>query len=64
MFLCLELNRFENESSTASALKKLHQLDILGSKLVVVYAKKKSDDWTEVPGEEESGKNRCKIPSF
>jgi hypothetical protein len=61
ILLRLEINRFENESSTVSALKKLHQLDILGSKLVVVYAKKKSDDWTEVPGDEESGKNRCTI---
>lgn len=59
IFVFLDINRFENESSAASALKKLHQLDVLGSKLVVVYAQKKSNDWTDVPGDDDTVKNRC-----
>jgi hypothetical protein len=43
------IHRFDSDDSAYTALKRLHQLEVLSSRLNVVFAKKKPNEWSEVP---------------
>ncbi|CAB3375791.1 Hypothetical predicted protein [Cloeon dipterum] len=39
---------FDDENGASTALKRLHQLEILGKRLITVYSKRKIENWTAV----------------